>query len=68
VEERRRVAAACWKAVGKHLEAAHDLLAFLVAHPPEQYRETTLTNVRLHRDIMEGSGPSTPSMIVSARS
>jgi tetratricopeptide (TPR) repeat protein len=37
----------------EHLEAAHDLLLFFVEHAPEQYRETTLTNVRLHREIMK---------------
>jgi tetratricopeptide (TPR) repeat protein len=43
-----------YKATGdkQHLEAAHDLLTFFVEHAPEQYRETTLTNVKLHRGIM----------------
>ena len=42
-----------YKATGdkQHLEAAHDLLSFFVEHASEQYRESTLTNVRLHRDI-----------------
>ena len=35
----------------EHIEAAHKLLTFRVEHTPEQYRETTITNVRLHRDI-----------------
>jgi len=44
-----------YKATGdtQYLEAAHDLFIFWVEHAPEQYRETTLTNVRLHRDIMK---------------
>jgi len=44
-----------YKATGdkQHLEAAHDLLTFFVEHAPEQYKETTLTNVKLHRDIMK---------------
>jgi serine/threonine protein kinase/tetratricopeptide (TPR) repeat protein len=43
-----------YKATGdkQHLEAAHDLLTFWVEHAPEAYRETTLANVKLHRDIV----------------
>ena len=46
------------KATGdeQHLEAAHDLLMFWVEHAPEEYHETTLTNVKLHRDIMAAWG------------
>ena len=36
----------------QHLEAAHDLLLFFVEHAPEEYKETTLTHVALHRDIV----------------
>ena len=35
------------------LEAAHQALTFLREHAPEEYRETMITNVPLHRDIME---------------
>ncbi len=37
----------------RYLEDAHRHLMFFVEHAPAQYRETTLTNVRLHREIME---------------
>ncbi len=34
-----------------HLEEAHRLLTHLRDHAPEEYRETMITNVPLHRDI-----------------
>jgi tetratricopeptide (TPR) repeat protein len=44
-----------WKATGKpeHLAEAKRLLDFRVEHSPEEYRESMLTDVRLHRDIMK---------------
>jgi tetratricopeptide (TPR) repeat protein len=35
-----------------HLDDAHRLLCFMRDHAPEEYRETMITNVILHRDIM----------------
>jgi tetratricopeptide (TPR) repeat protein len=35
-----------------HLEEAHRLLCHLRDHAPEEYRETMIRNVPLHRDIM----------------
>ncbi len=35
-----------------HLEEAHRLLTYLRDHAPEEYRETMIANVPLHRDIM----------------
>jgi hypothetical protein len=35
-----------------HLEEAHALLRSLRDHAPEEYRETMIENVPLHRDIM----------------
>ena len=37
----------------QYLKAAHDLLLFFVEHAPEQHRETTLIDVKLHRHIMK---------------
>ena len=34
-----------------HLEEAHRLLTHLRDHAPEEYRETMIRNVPLHRDI-----------------
>ena len=44
-----------WRATGnhEHLNEAKRLLDQAVEHTPEEYRESMLTNVRLHRDIME---------------
>ena len=44
-----------WKATGKpeHLAEAKRLLDYRVEHAPEEYRESMLKNVRLHREIME---------------
>ena len=36
-----------------HLAEAKRLLDHLVEHAPEEYRESMLKNVRLHREIME---------------
>ncbi|MHC4954869.1 MAG: tetratricopeptide repeat protein [Planctomycetota bacterium] len=43
-----------WRATGDraHLEAAKVLLDAQVQHAPEEYRESMLQNVRLHREIM----------------
>jgi hypothetical protein len=43
-----------WKATDDttHLEEAHRLLCHLRDHAPEEYRETMIENVPLHRDIM----------------
>jgi tetratricopeptide (TPR) repeat protein len=35
-----------------HLEEAHRLLCYLRDHAPEEYRETMIENLPLHRDIM----------------
>jgi len=35
-----------------HLEEAHRLLCHLRDHAPEEYRETMIANVPLHRDIV----------------
>jgi tetratricopeptide (TPR) repeat protein len=35
-----------------HLEEAHHLLCYMRDHAPEEYRESMITNVPLHRDIM----------------
>ncbi len=44
-----------WTATGDltHLAEAKRLLDHLVEHAPEEYRESMLKNVRLHREIME---------------
>ena len=36
-----------------HLEEAYSLLCYLRDHAPEEYRETMIANVPLHRRIME---------------
>jgi hypothetical protein len=43
-----------WKATNAptHLEEAKRLLDFARDHAPEEYRETMIANVPLHRDIM----------------
>ena len=43
-----------WKATSDpaHLAEAHRLLEFARDHAPEQYRDTILENVPLHRDIV----------------
>ncbi len=53
--QRMRVHLLLHRATGEnqHLCAAHDLLMFWVDHAPAQYRESTLTNVRSHRQVME---------------
>ena len=42
-----------WKVTGdrQHIEAAKRLLDERVRHAPEQYRESMVNNVRLHREI-----------------
>ncbi len=35
-----------------HLAEAHRLLVFARDHAPEEYRETMIENVPLHRDIV----------------
>ena len=44
-----------WKATHDtaHLTEARRLLDHLVEHAPEEYRESMLKNVRLHREILE---------------
>jgi hypothetical protein len=44
-----------WRATNDptHLHEANRLLDHLVEHAPEEYRESMLKNVRLHREIME---------------
>ena len=43
-----------WKATcdAAHLEEANRLLCDLRDHAPEEYRETMIENVPLHRDIL----------------
>jgi len=43
-----------WRATDDpaHLAEAHRLLRHLRDHAPEEYRETMIENVPLHRDIM----------------
>jgi serine/threonine protein kinase/tetratricopeptide (TPR) repeat protein len=43
-----------WRATGsdEYLAKAHGTLCEFVDHAPEEYRETMITNVPLHRDIM----------------
>ena len=44
-----------WQATGdrSHLEEAHRLLTFMLDHAPEEFRESMIENVPLHRDIMQ---------------
>ena len=43
-----------WRATSEpaHLEEAHRLLSHFRDHAPEEYRETMIENVPIHRDIM----------------
>jgi hypothetical protein len=42
-----------WKATGSpdHLARAHEILQVAVENAPEEYRESTIANVPLHREI-----------------
>jgi hypothetical protein len=46
---------AMWKASNDraHLEEAHKLLAFARDHAPEEYRQSMIENVPMHKEIME---------------
>ncbi len=53
--ERMRARYLLFKATGRreHLAEARRLLNYFVEHAPAEHRESMLTNVRLHREIME---------------
>jgi len=56
LRDRTRAHFAVWTATGdaRHLNAARDTLQYLFEHAPEDARDTMLTGVRLHRDIVAG--------------
>jgi tetratricopeptide (TPR) repeat protein len=55
VAHRMHVRRLLWKATGDrgHLEEAYQLLTHLRDHAPEEYRESMIENVPLHKEIME---------------
>ncbi|MHC4473980.1 MAG: tetratricopeptide repeat protein, partial [Planctomycetota bacterium] len=54
LEDRMHVRFQLWESVRDrtHLEEAHRLLCYALFHAPEEFRETMIANVPLHRDIM----------------